>query len=364
MHDGSETAAMLAESTALGAASAGGQVIRLGAGFGSLLDISVRKIGLDFGICVSDKDGHVQLALRDRYGLPVPRHQMRKIEGLYNRDDFFRSPKGVMPPADGGGMDMLYRSALLGETAASFNSLTVFVSCNNKMLRESLTSVLEKNGAAISHSSQKGQLSFYLDEKGTALYIKDEQLRPLSSAAAGALTLASIAVTGGRKAAYPQVSPSSYDRICEQFGLEYHKFYSCPASDCDTVARAAFAEEPSTLDAAAAVIKICSAIRLKGTTLAKFYDGLPSFFVKTAEVWLPSTRRAYVMRKMQSRAGDPVRQTEGVRLQDGGGEVVFVPRGQSSFLLRAEAPDAETAEELCSLYKREIYTMADEAESS
>jgi hypothetical protein len=101
---------------------------------------------------------------------------------------------------------------------------------------------------------------------------------------------------------------------------------------------------------------------VKNTTLAKLYDSLPGFHIKTAEVWLPSVRRAYVMRKMQGRAGESVRQTEGVRINDRGGEIIFLPRGQSSFYLRAEAANAETAEELCTFYKQEIYRIADSTE--
>ncbi|MDP4152408.1 MAG: sugar phosphate nucleotidyltransferase [Bacillota bacterium] len=362
MCDGSATARLIGSALASGASFSGANVFRLGKGFSALLSYSIHAYGLDGGFFISERNGLLHIEIKGEDSISIPRYIERKLQNAFYKDDFSRaSYTDIKATQSIDGIDLLYINAL----TKSINTPLVgevYIGCKSQIIRSTIVKALTACGIMISETEKLGIPHFYIDNSGTWLSAKDEELEVLSSDFTGALTLLSIIEKGKKKVSYFYNRPSAFDRICEEYGVKYEKVLVSPADNSDKNARHHLYDEPALYDSLFAVMRIMESLSRNKISLKKFSERLPRFFIKKAEVWIPANRKSYVIRKLQSKLEGSAELIEGIRFEQKNAEVLLVPKKKGGFNLRIEASNTETAEELCNFYKREIYRLADNAE--
>ena len=321
------------------------QALDLGMGFGALLSHCIRKNKLDGGIMLNLRDGTCGIYFYDRYGLKVSfesYNELKKLHGML--------PDGVLAA------DIPTENAVRCDVSeytddiASFDlsGISLHFDCANIYLSACAKEVFERCGAKLLSAPALGHITLCADREGHCLWGKDEKMRPITKNELGALLIRTAAENGVNKMAYSYLYPTFCDSLCDLYGIEYSKVYDIAHAD-DTYARKCAAENALHFDAIMAAVQICGYLKEKNIELLEAKENIPCGVTKVQNIWIPSSRKDYVIRRLSGRIGSAAR-------------VRVLPCVTGGLRLMVEAYDEESADELCCFYKNEIYRLAENAD--
>ncbi len=321
------------------------QALDLGMGFGALISYCIRKNKLDGGIMLSLRDGTCGIYFYDRYGLKVSYesyNELKKLHGML--------PDGVLaadiPPENTARCDI---SDYARDVAVfDLSGLSLHFECGNIYVSACAKEIFEKCGARLLTESTLGHITLCADREGHFLWGKDEKMRPITKNELGALLIKTASENGVDKMAYSYLYPTFCDRLCELYGIQYYKVYDIAHAD-DSYARRCASQNAVHFDAILAAVQICGFLKEKNIGLFEAKENIPCTVTKVQNIWIPSSRKDYVMRRLSGRIGSAAR-------------VRVLPCVTGGLRLMVEAYDEESADELCCFYKNEIYRLAENAD--
>ena len=321
------------------------QAFDLGMGFGALLSYSIRKKGLDGGIMLNLRDGTCGIYFYDRYGLKVSfesYNELKKLHGML--------PDGVLAadiPADN--TSRCDVSDYVNDVAtADLSGLSLHFDSANTYMSACAKEIFEKCGAKLLSESSLGHTTLCADREGHFLWGKDEKMCPITKNELSALLIKIASEKGADKMAYSYLYPTFCDSLCELYGIEYYKVYDIADKD-DSSARKCVAQNAVHFDALLAAVQICAYLKEKNIGLKEAKGHIPCTVTRVQNIWIPSSRKDYVIRRLSGRIGSAAR-------------VRVLPCVTGGLRLMVEAYDEESADELCCFYKKEIYRLAENAD--
>lgn len=343
-------ARMLAQAAAAGVTAAGSDAVAHSLGCpaqGADLAVLLR---LPLSLFVEETgDGAVYLHVFDSQGLPPDRAGARKLEHALLQGEARRVRSGQV--------GRLRRSELTPERWAghvveraglhrpALRRITVAVdgdTAEDRALRTALAAL----GCRLEEAWRPGIPAFRAEHGGFQLTAQDErgafvdpgQLLTLVALIEMENGSGEIAVPAGASAAVELVA-AGYGGTVLRLGRD------------GQAARALYAKQPWTRQAASAAVRICARMGVSGQKLESLVAKTPRFSAWRREVPLTADRG----RVMQALAQEHARQTdgEGLRMRTGSGWVYLTPAARRSALrVLAEGPDLELAAELCDFYAR------------
>jgi len=328
-----------------GIIKADSQALDFGMGFGALLSYCIRKNNLDGGIMLNLRDGTCGIYFYDRYGLKVSfesYNELKKLHGML--------PDGVLAahiPAENA--SRCDTSDYAKEVAVpDLSGMSLHFECGNIYVSACAKEIFEKCGAELLQQPTPEHITLCSDREGHFLWGKDEKSCPVTKNEMSALLIKTASENGTDKIAYSYLCPTFCDSLCEIYGIEYSKVYDIAGED-DACARKCVADNTVCFDALLAAVQICGYLKEKNIRLAQAKENIPCGVTKVQNIWIPSSRKDYVIRRLSGRIGSAAR-------------VRVLPCVTGGLRLMVEAYDEESADELCYFYKNEIYRLAENAD--
>lgn len=329
-----------------GVGKGGAAAVDKGVGFSALLSFEITHNALDGGMLLSRRDGTCAVHFFDKYGMTIPFKAYNKLKNLHSR-----LPEEVvaadLPEVNGKRCPV---DDYINENARyDLKGFSLYFESKNTYLSACAKQLFENCGATLLPYPSVGTVSLSADRDGRSLWGRDERLHPVTKNELSALIIKASAETGCKETAYPYLCPTYCDNLCELFGVEYKKVYDIAGFD-DTDARMAAAQNPVHFDALRGAVEICRFLKDNNMRLENAGESIPRGVTKVQNIWIPSSRTDYVMRRLSGRLGSAAR-------------VRVMPCVTGGVRLLVEASDEESADELCCFYKNEIYRLAENADS-
>ena len=323
-----------------GILSTGGQVWDFGACIEPQFDFFVNFGHLHTGVYLS---GGPKSALRlvSLGGLPAERSAERAVESCLSGGDFVRASWDcVRESTDMSGMRQLYRQELVSLAPDGLSGMECQVRGSDYESVKLLDSVLDtlgclrpEEGLRLHLGAGGRRLSLYDPEAG---YVWPDQVLALNCL---------LTMEQGGNVSLPCDAPACLEALAERYGCRVLHYVSCPADTSDARARRLAANQLWVRDGLMMAVRLLSAMKRSGRTLAELVEKLPGF--ATASRVIPCQGNpGKALRRLEQTGRERVGEGARVRTKNG---VVFVRPAKlgRSLVLTAEAADMETADELC-----------------
>ncbi|HIZ20529.1 MAG TPA: NTP transferase domain-containing protein [Firmicutes bacterium] len=288
-------------------------------------------------------------------GLPAVRSVERGIEARLAGGDFLRAGwDAVQGLTDMSSMQQLYRQELIDLAPHGLSGTVVAVKGSDYACVKLLSSVLttmgcspavrEGEGLRLHIGAQGRRLSLYSREAG---YLWPEQVLALCCL---------MELEAGRDVAVPYDAPLMLEELARAFGRRVRRYYDCPAGRDDEDARRLASGQLWARDGLMMAVKLLAYLKESGASLAGLAARLPGFAVATKTI--PCDGNPGRVLRQLAEGGEPVEAGEGARIRLKKGTLLVRPSKRGKRLtLTAEAPDTETAAELCGELEEKLRTV-------
>lgn len=332
---GGNGAKMLSMAFISGVLSAGGEVYDVKKCSECVWRFAVKEYGAGLGAYISENAGRTAFKICGAYGLPTGRETERMIESAFQKEDVNRQTKDIKAKEDAGGINGLYRNALIKYCSVDLTGLAVIVHCPEKSLLNNIEAALKKLNCKIGTQG----ISFFISPDGMLLSCSDEKGNYYSPEHTAAVLAKACAVTGCKKISVPYDFPVAIDSVAASMQLEVERLGE-DITECDKETNCFF-------DACFGIIKILWAMKMSSKTLNQLAASIPSFHIAVSSVEAQASKGA-VMKMLASYKEGEKELKDGIRLKFEQGNVLITPmRKGKQFIIKAEAVNAETANELC-----------------
>ena len=160
----------------------------------------------------------------------------------------------------------------------------------------------------------------------------------------------------GRDVAVPYDAPLMLEELARAFGRRVRRYYDCPAGRDDEDARRLASGQLWARDGLMMAVKLLAYLKESGASLAGLAARLPGFAVATKTI--PCDGNPGRVLRQLAEGGEPVEAGEGARIRLKKGTLLVRPSKRGKRLtLTAEAPDTETAAELCGELEEKLRTV-------
>ncbi len=334
-----------------GILSAGGQVWDFSACIEPQFDYFVNFTRMRLGVYVTG-GSRSRIHLLTRGGLPATRSMERSVETRLATGNFNRIGwEDIQEPTDMSGMRQLYRQELIDMAPEGLSGVPAEVRGADYEPVRLLRSVLSILGC----EEQPGCPRFHLGCGGRRLSIYDEKAGYVWPEKVLALCCY-MDLRDGKDLALPYDAPLTVEEMARKMGRSVLRYLNCPADSSDEEARKAAAAQPWVRDGLMMAVHILNWLKHNNMTLSEILGQLPSFAVASRTVACRDNP-GRMLRSLGPREDEE--KGEGARIRMGRGYVTVRPtkRGKS-LVLTAEAPDMESAEDICGELVRRLDTVS------
>lgn len=347
---GGEGARLLAQAIGCGVCAGGAVAVVHDAPCESTAAWAGRNRGWKASVFVRQEEERIWLRFLDEGGLPIPRAEERRIEGVLLRGELTLASSrrvGQLRHAPG------VRSEYLGEVverARIFQGPLGFCSVSVQGIDQEsllLREALRRLGCIVT-DGKPGTPVFSPEHGGLRLTAIDESGIPLPPERILAL-LCMIRFENGVKAvAVTQWAPAAIESIAQVYGAKVFRL----GRDGEA-AEELYREQDWLHDGIFAAVHICARMGAAGESLHTLNSRLPRFFLERREIPLSCDRGA-VMRALAEGSKTRVDAgRDGLHVRMGAGWVHIMPLSRRQALrIVGESMDSETASELCALFER------------
>ena len=329
-----------------GIMSSGADVWTTGISAEPELYYAMTEINADSG-CFVDAGITAKLKVFGKDGLPLTRHQERKIEGGLNRSEYNKASFSSFGEIiDIGGIKSLY-SEHLREIAPGFlKGMKAEVTSSNALISDKIGKILSdisdtRGQKVIFHISSDGKrLSAYSDDTGYIYYEK----------------LLLICCQGyfkrGENVSLPFSAPKLADIIAGKSSCNVLRYFSCPVDESDKSARELAKTCRFGIDAIELMFQVLKTLYDNGIDLKKAADELPKFTSANRFVCIEKPP-AEILKAFCSENGGL---GEGVVAEEDEGRILIRPvKTGKGVMVFAESYKSETASELCDIYEKKLW---------
>ncbi|HEY1655381.1 MAG TPA: sugar phosphate nucleotidyltransferase [Candidatus Tumulicola sp.] len=347
--------------------------------------------GVHTGISPSDPDRFL-IEFFDHHGVNVDKNTERKLENIFFREDFRRTPMesvGLLSfperSIEGYSNDFLASLAPHAMSTAGMRVVIDYAYGNASLILPRILSNLGVEMVALNaffdnakvltfarnrarHLEQLGNvttslgatLGILLDQHGEALALVDDRGRPIEKGRL--LALVTMLVAGSvphARIAVPVMAPRAIEAIADSLGAtvvrtrsDRRSLMAFAADEGKALAFAGganyeliFPEFQPAFDSLYAAAKIMELIAGQGAALSAIVDELPHWHLASRRDHCPWERKGAIMRRLLGETdGEQVELTDGIRLGREGGWVLVLPdASEPQFNVFAEGRSEEEA---------------------
>lgn len=307
-----------------------------------------RSEAVPVSLFLEQRGAEARIHCLGRDGLPLARARQRRLEQALLRDAVYRASPGQMGEERYSrdiDQERIREAARCG-ASVPVSSLTITVAPQgqeNRFLSDALTLL----GCTVEREERPGIPALRIGAAG-GLTAREEDGQHVSGEQLLLLTLAILMEQGERALALPSSAPACAERLAERFGATLLRLGRDGAE-----ARERYAAHPPLWDPVYAACLIAGHLGRTGLTLRRLLASLPACAVCRAEVPLQGDRGS-LMQALLEKHPDAEQLSDGLRFPVGSGSVWVAPRVRAAALvIAAEAADAEMAEELCALVRKQ-----------
>jgi mannose-1-phosphate guanylyltransferase / phosphomannomutase len=309
----------------------------------------------------------------DSHGVNLDKTTERKIENIFFREDFRRTPmesvglldfpERVVESYSSGFLTALAPSALTGanmrvviDYAYSAASLIVPRILSNLGIEMVALNAFFDNAKVLTFGANRNRhldqlanvttslgagLGILLDQRGESLALVDDRGRIIEgSRLLSLLTFLVSSVVPGARIAVPVMAPSAIETVAEQNGAtvvrtrtDRRSLMALAAHEGSSLAFAGganyeliFPEFAPVFDSLYGAAKIMELIAAQGRPLSAIVDALPSSHLASRRDQCPWERKGQIMRHLLDESdGQTVELTDGIRVSREGGWVLVIP---------------------------------------
>ena len=355
---GEAGARLAGRALACGVTAAGGHSLELDGAFEALTSYGADLYGLDRAVFVRQSNTRLELRVYGPRGLPLNRHQERKIESTLSTGDVHRadvSRTGDMHAA--AGTLEAYISAAAswgnqGEIKPGFSVEVRGLGGANRALRRAL----ERMGTKIV-PSREGVAAFETAKGGMILRAEDEEGHTLEPERLLTI-LVMLEFEGGEKAlAVPYAAPVALDHLAQSFGAKVFRLGR------DKEAETLYYRRPHLRDGIFAACRLTGVMAAAGERLSELNQRAPQFQTANWEVRVTGDRADIMQKLAGAMSAMSAELVEGIRVPTDGGWVHISPSAKRPVLkIRGEGSNMEAAEEICFDFARRLEAL-DQGES-
>jgi mannose-1-phosphate guanylyltransferase / phosphomannomutase len=309
----------------------------------------------------------------DSHGLTVDKNTERKIENIFFREDFRRTPmervghlnfpERVVEAYSSGFLEALEPTAI---SSANMRVVIDYAHGNASLILPRILSNLGVEMIALNaffdnakvlafgknrprHLEQLGNvttslgagLGILLDQRGESLALVDDRGRVVEGSKLLALLTALVASqVPGARIAVPVMAPSAIERVAELHGAtvlrtrtDRRSLMALAAQEGSSIALAGganfelmFPEFAPAFDSLYGAAKIMELIAKQGRPLSEIVDELPPSYLASRRDQCPWERKGQIMRQLLAETdGQEVELTDGIRVGREGGWVLVLP---------------------------------------
>lgn len=344
---GGGAARIAAKAIECGVCSAGGEVVELDGGFGSVFSYAVDLYGLSGGIFVSWQDDRLTLWFFDKNGLRISREKERKIEAALAGGDFHRASGQKIGNLSytAGNAESYIASAVRWGNLGGRGKLKVSVPGTGGPVRAA-REALKRLGVQVTNGALELPV-FYITGSGFLFRAKDERGREIDSGRLLCLLALIEFENGAGEVAVPYTAPASLDILARNYGTKVLRL------DRDKGAEELYYRQPFLRDGIFAAARLAGAMSLHGESLGALNDRAPVFVTARYEIPVLHSKAA-VMRELQNNMSEFATELfSGLRANTGKGWVHIAPSVSRQILkITGEGADMEAAEEICGQFKK------------
>lgn len=348
---------LICDALLCGIYAGGAKSYDFGTGFEAMAAYAASKFRLNLLIFVRENfGGSLRLTMYDADGLYPERGLERALAAAMARPDTMR--KAILyPPEKFSSLNFMYYSDLAHSTDLNLEGLKVQL--NSTPPSRILSKVLAELGASIGESGLYIEINdegddIHLHERGSS-YKYDADMWHIAA------IIEQAELNDGKidHVILPYTAPACLEKIAADANIKVARYVSCPADLKDSSAAEIRALSNSQIwlkDACFAAVKICALIAREAVTVSELAGRIPEFYNTVSEYDAEPKYKTLIMKEL----GDA--SEEGVQYNFSRGNVKVIPKRRRGFRLVAEAVNAETAEEIISLTKKQIEELISKAE--
>ena len=381
-------AAMLQNSAIAGVLSAGCEVYDFGVQLLPITRSAVRFYDLTGGMHISavckDGDYHISIRFLDCNGSDIGRSMERKMEQLFEREDFSRCEgediKGIVSLHN---YKHFYLRDIVGKTKGNCNGerngykilvnvesrtaemlvrqLAEEMGCELLITNMHITSSADSNLQSLTTTVSEGgfDLGAVIDRDCERLILIDEDGKIIGDELFLALTaLVSLRSREGTTVVVPVSAPAVIERMAREYRGSVVRTKMASSQIMDSlIAHNAYEQFIMNFDAIGALMKVLDFLRSGKTSLAELESVIGELHIEKREIACPPTAKGAVIRHiMQEVSGaGKVDTTDGVKIFIDNGWVLVLPDAVRPVCrVIAESDDVEFAAELADFYVEKV----------
>ena len=372
---GDPSADMLGSALTSGLMSAGCEVYDCGVQLGAMTRFATRFYNLDGGahICAQKRaDGcYIKIDLMDENGCDISAKHQRKLENLFEREDFVRAEGSDVKKTVGvQNYKEFYIRDILKRTTGEPVEKKILVNTLNKTGADIISRICDEIGAEavvseeeidslqsdklkkLSERVQEDDFFFgaALDDECEHMVLIDENGRVLDKNSVLALDVVVALQSGaGGDVVLPVSAPQSLTRLAKRHGRQV-VYTKIDTPDFMRGVAQNGSEEQFVLnfDGVGALLRILVYLAESGQTLSKLMEEAEQYFLTSDKVYCRAERKGTVIKELMDRFSSYETDfTDGVKVFDDRGWVLVVPDGNApSMRVISEGMSAEMASEL------------------
>jgi mannose-1-phosphate guanylyltransferase/phosphomannomutase len=344
---GGEAARLLAQALLCGVQAAGGRAVLHDSHFEWCAAYAAQRLGLAVNIFVRQTDENIQMYFTGPGGRPIQRDMERKIEAMSaetKRADAY----GIGSRSEVTGMGEIYAAgAAEGIQCRGLRVSVTGTGNENRALR----SALEAAGCEIT-GKKRGIPAFEVTED-LVLRAIDESGRYIDSGHLFVMAALAEFSQGSGELAVSYDAPAVLDLLASDCGGKLLRIGRDGRAADELAVRQVFMR-----DGIFAAVKICGYMATENESLETVCSKVPDFFLAESGIAVRRGRGA-VMRELTDGCTEMAAElVSGLMIDTDRGRVHIAPDFNGDILrIKSESFDAETAEELCTEFRRRIESI-------
>lgn len=377
------SAVMLQNSFVAGLLSTGCEVYDFGVALLPATRSAIRFYDLNGGLHISiiRQEGNYQAKINflDQSGADIDRASERKMEHLFEREDFTRCEghevKGVVNLNN---YKHFYLRDILSKLKNEHLGYKLLVNVNTRaadsIIRQAaeelgcellvtnlnITSVRDPNLESLSKTITDGgfQLGAAFDADCEKLMLIDDQGRIIVDELYSALVaLICLQSKQGATVVVPVSAPAVIEKLASEYKGVVIRTKTSPSDMMNELVKNRADEQfMMNFDAVGALIKIMDYLKTTGKTLSNVVDSIGEFYIRRQEAPCPPEAKGRVIRSiMEDASGHTIDTTDGVKVFTDKGWVLVLPDAKRPVCnIIAEGYNEEFAAELANIYVKKV----------
>lgn len=348
---------------------------------------------------ISEGNGKHCLRFLDREGMPISRAEERKLEQLYNRDDFARvsSDQVKATSYETGAMEQYRRYLLTGIEKGKIKerSLRVILGCPALFLQDFTSDLLAELGCSVhpfclssslkKDAFEKGfsaeqveqmknsfkdfdaDLGAIIDPWGEKLLLFTEKGNLLQGEILEALlTLVQLRHKRAGAVAVPVTASHVHEELARRYRGRVVRTKTSPRYRMEGYKNLGTVLLPPVFDGIKSIVELIDFIAAGKVTLEEILGEIPPFYLRQKEIPCSWQQKGRIMRKLMEEApGERVEMIDGLKIHHPRGWALILPDPEKpSYRIYGEGSNEEIAESLTGFYLDRVRMLKGEEDDS